>query len=67
MIIGIYDYLNHLLRTINQNAEGLNGVLVTQLTGNLQLGHPTQKAVSHIIILLKIFIQVTGRYTPLNI
>ena len=46
---------------------GLNGVLVTQLIGNLQLGHPTQKAVSHIIILSKILIQVTGRYTPLKI
>ena len=46
---------------------GLNGALVTQLNGNFQLDHPTQKAFSHIIILLKIFIQVTGRYTPLKI
>ena len=47
--------------------NGLNGILVTQLTGNLQLGHPTQKVVSHLIILLKIFIQVIRRYTPLKI
>ena len=56
-----------IMRKYLESNNGLNGVLVTQLTGNLQLGHPTQKAVSHIIILLKIFIQVTGRYTPLKI
>ena len=54
-------------KSTGQFINGLNGVLVTQLTGNFQLGHHTQKAVSHIIILLKIFIQVTGRYTLLKI
>ena len=47
--------------------NGLNGVLITQLSGDVQLGHPTQKAFCHIIILLKIFIQAICRYTPLKI
>ena len=50
-----------------KTTNGLNGVLITQLTGNMQLGHPTQKAFSHIIILLKIFIPVTNCYTTLKI
>ena len=45
---------------------GLNGVLVTQLTKNLKLDHPTQNIFSHIIVLLKVFIQVIDRYIPIK-
>lgn len=48
------------------NFQGLYGILTTQLTVNLQLGHPTQETVNHVIILLKYFIQLTRRYIRLK-